>query len=254
VQTFFEGFCKGGSARWWRNRHNKHHAMPNMIGQDGDLNTTPFFAWDPVLAQKVPTPLLKVQHLLFLPMLFLYVPIFFLTTKRFMYKKGYWDELGVVTLHFLFFHHLFFSVFGGEMWSFLTTYAIGYGVQGLYLGFYFAVNHFAEERIEDKNLSYDEWQMRTAVNWGCQTEYRWFNGFVSGFLNYQIEHHLWPGMPPFHYVEVSKLTQKYGTEKKLPYRDLSFGAAVKGMFQGMKDTTATELARRKELKARKKNA
>ena len=25
-QHFFEGLCKGGSASWWRNRHNKHHA------------------------------------------------------------------------------------------------------------------------------------------------------------------------------------------------------------------------------------
>ena len=35
LQTVFEGLCKGGSARWWRSRHNKHHACPNMIGVDG---------------------------------------------------------------------------------------------------------------------------------------------------------------------------------------------------------------------------
>merc|ERR1719161_1128485 len=119
-------------------------------------------------------------------MLFLYVPIFFLTTKRFMYRKGYWDELGIVSLHFLAFYQLFFQCFGGELWSFLTVYSIGYGVQGLYLGFYFALSHFAEERVEEKHLSYDEWQMRTAINWGCDSPYRWFNGFASGFLNFQI--------------------------------------------------------------------
>ena len=47
-QHFFEGLCKGGSAAWWRNRHNKHHAKTNVLGEDGDLRTTPFFAWDPV--------------------------------------------------------------------------------------------------------------------------------------------------------------------------------------------------------------
>ena len=26
LQHLFEGLCKGGSASWWRNRHNKHHA------------------------------------------------------------------------------------------------------------------------------------------------------------------------------------------------------------------------------------
>ena len=53
LQNFFEGLCKGGSASWWRNRHNKHHAKTNVIGEDGDLRTTPFFAWDPELAKKV---------------------------------------------------------------------------------------------------------------------------------------------------------------------------------------------------------
>jgi hypothetical protein len=77
LQTFFEGFLKGGSvstaelphfklmrrfdvlsvcvcyqARWWRNRHNKHHAQPNRIGVDGDLATAPLFAWDQKLAKK----------------------------------------------------------------------------------------------------------------------------------------------------------------------------------------------------------
>ena len=52
-QHLFEGLCKGGSASWWRSRHNKHHAKTNVIGEDGDLRTTPFFAWDPILAKKV---------------------------------------------------------------------------------------------------------------------------------------------------------------------------------------------------------
>jgi hypothetical protein len=30
IQMFFEGFIKGGSGAWWRNRHNKHHAKPNV--------------------------------------------------------------------------------------------------------------------------------------------------------------------------------------------------------------------------------
>lgn len=32
LQTLFECLIKGGSARWWRNRHTKHHAFPNVPG------------------------------------------------------------------------------------------------------------------------------------------------------------------------------------------------------------------------------
>jgi fatty acid desaturase len=52
VQSIFECFLKGGSARWWRNRHHKHHAFPNTFGLDGDLRTTPFVAFDEVLIRR----------------------------------------------------------------------------------------------------------------------------------------------------------------------------------------------------------
>ena len=75
-QHFFEGLLKGGSASWWRNRHNKHHAKTNVLGEDGDLRTTPFFAWDMTLAQKVPDWSLKTQAFTFLPALGAYVFVF----------------------------------------------------------------------------------------------------------------------------------------------------------------------------------
>ena len=33
------------SGSWWRNQHNKHHAMPQKIGHDVDLNTLPLVAF-----------------------------------------------------------------------------------------------------------------------------------------------------------------------------------------------------------------
>ena len=128
---------KGGSNRWWRSRHNKHHAMPNSIEYDGDLRTTPFFAWDETLVKKVPTFLLRIQHLLFIPMLALYVPVFFITTKLFVIRKKYWDELGLICIHF------YLSSFFFTNWTdFVIFYSIGYAVQGVYLGGMFGLNHF----------------------------------------------------------------------------------------------------------------
>lgn len=69
IQSFFECFCKGGSARWWRNRHSKHHAQPNRIGVDGDLATQPLFAWSLTESKKCPDWALRWQHLSFIPAL-----------------------------------------------------------------------------------------------------------------------------------------------------------------------------------------
>jgi hypothetical protein len=81
-QHFFEGLMKGGSASWWRNRHNKHHAKTNVLGEDGDLRTTPFFAWDETLAKKVPDWSLRTQAFTFLPALGAYVFVFAFTVRK----------------------------------------------------------------------------------------------------------------------------------------------------------------------------
>lgn len=39
-------FLMGGSADWWKGRHNRHHASPNHNDIDLDIRTLPLFAWD----------------------------------------------------------------------------------------------------------------------------------------------------------------------------------------------------------------
>eukprot|EP00494_Astrolonche_serrata_P009573 UN09627 len=64
-QDMLTGFMVGNNAKWWRNRHSKHHAQPQVHGRDGDLKTMPLLAWCEVLAEKCPDWLLKYQHIYF---------------------------------------------------------------------------------------------------------------------------------------------------------------------------------------------
>ena len=41
IQVFFYGTGCGMSGAFWRNQHNKHHATPQKIGHDVDLDTLP---------------------------------------------------------------------------------------------------------------------------------------------------------------------------------------------------------------------
>ena len=45
LQVVLYGVGCGMSGSWWRNQHNKHHAMPQKIGHDVDLNTLPLVAF-----------------------------------------------------------------------------------------------------------------------------------------------------------------------------------------------------------------
>jgi len=264
LQTFFEGFLKGGSARWWRNRHNKHHAQPNRIGVDGDLATTPLFAWDQKLAKKCFSWSLAIQQYTFLPFLAAYVPVFFYTTKRFMWRKGYYDELGVMLLHW-YVVGCYFNLTG--MWGdvsywrqWFVLYSVGYSFQGVYLGFFFGLNHYAEARMEGNNTSWPRWQTTTAVNWGIPNKDKngkvttlqhcqgWFWAVASGFLNLQVEHHFFPQMPPFAYVFAQPEVERFCKGHDMPYRNLSFLGACGKMFGGLRDTGIEALAARKAKK------
>ena len=240
VQTFFEGFLKGGSARWWRNRHNKHHAMPNAIEYDGDLRTTPFFAWDPILIQKVPTFLLRVQHILFIPFMILYVPVFFVSTKLFMIRKKYWDELLIVMLHFY-----CSSFFVKSLSDYMMFYWIGYSIQGLYLGLMFALNHFAMPRIDNLETSWEKWQISTTCNWGVGNRYA---EIFSGFLNLQIEHHIVPQMPAENVHLIVKDVIHYCNQHNITYTAYTFKEAFVNMINGLRISGIEELERRKKLK------
>ena len=242
TQAIYESLMKGGSGRWWRNRHNKHHAMPNSIQHDGDLRTTPFFAWDDVLIKKVPTSLLRIQHLLFIPMLGMYVPILATSVLSYVVRMGYWDELGLIALHFV-----LASRFNSNIYDLLIFYFIGYAVQGIYLGCMFGMSHYTYPRVEtDDQLDWVSWQCTTACNWGIGSR---FAEYFSGFLNLQIEHHIATRMPPENYHLIIDDMRKYTAEHSLPYFETSFADAFKSMIVGLHRTGRKEYDRRLKLKS-----
>ena len=237
IQSLYESFAKGGSGRWWRNRHNKHHAMPNSIEHDGDLRTTPFFAWDDVLIKKVPTVLLRIQHLLFIPMLAIYVPVLATSVFGFVIRRRYWDELGLMVMHFW-----MVSQFCTNIQSLLIFYFIGYSIQGIYLGCMFGLSHYTMPRIETSdNHDWASWQYMTTCNWGVGSR---FAEYFSGFLNLQIEHHIATKMPPENYNLIVDDMRSYAKRNKLPYMEISFCQAMCDMIGGLRTTGRREYARR----------
>jgi len=239
-QHFFEGVLKGGSASWWRNRHNKHHAKTNVLGEDGDLRTTPFFAWDETLAKKVPDWSLKTQAFTFLPALGAYVFIFAFTVRKYAIVKKLWLEAFLMMFHYV----LFATALGAngcDLATGLTYYATGYAFQGIYLGFFFGLSHFACERVPS-TATWMESSMEGTVNWAGSSA---LAGYISGFLNVQIEHHMAPQMPMENLRKIRGDCKALAKQFGLPYREVSFIEAIKLMLGGLYQTGREELALRK---------
>ena len=236
VQVAFEGFAKGGSAAWWRNRHNKHHAKPNVHTQDSDLVTLPFLSWDKEHVKKAPKWLVRYQAYYFLPLLCLYVPIFFITTKLFMWRKKHPFEACVSALHYYVFIKGLVSWSGLTALQTLSWFTIGYAVQGLYLGFLFSLSHFVMPQMQNKDegmhIDWIKLQCATTLNFSTSEVVGW----LSGHLNLQIEHHLCPTMPSNNYQyirkDVAALCKKY---PELRYTSLDFWDAVKLNFHTLNE-------------------
>jgi len=242
-QHYFEGLLKGGSASWWRNRHNKHHAKTNVLGEDGDLRTTPFFAWDATLAKKVPDWSLRTQAFTFLPALGAYVFVFAFTVRKYSVVKKLWHEVLLMIAHYLLFYYGCTAA-GATSAQLATYYCVGYAWQGIYLGFFFGLSHFAVERVPS-TATWLESSMIGTIDWAGSSA---FLGYVSGFLNIQIEHHMAPQMPMENLRQIRADCKASALKLGLPYREVSFITAAKMMMHGLWTTGREELALRADRK------
>jgi len=240
IQMFFEGFIKGGSGAWWRNRHNKHHAKPNVHKFDSDLNTLPFLAWDDKLAATCPKWIIAFQQWTYFPLLSLYVFIFFVTTKLFMMRKKLTAEMAVCASHFVVWWPCMYYFLNMSALQVAGFYSTGYAVQGLYLGYVFSLNHFPmpvmHER-EDVKMDWVSLQALTTRN----MEPHWFVTWFSGDLNYQIEHHLCPQMPPYRYHLIWKDVQKLLAKHNIEYDMKPIGEATYLSMKMLGDVAANRL-------------
>mmetsp|Transcript_3131 Transcript_3131/g.4816 ORF Transcript_3131/g.4816 Transcript_3131/m.4816 type:complete len:480 (-) Transcript_3131:30-1469(-) len=98
-------------------------------------------------------------------------------------------------------------------------------VTGYYLAFNFQVSHVSTEceyplGEASDNLVNDEWaisQVKTSVDYGHNS---WLTAFFSGALNYQVTHHLYPGVSQYHYPAIAPIIKKTCAEFGVEYKCL----------------------------------
>ncbi len=232
VQNIVEGLLKGGSASWWREKHNKHHSKTNILHYDEDWDTLPFLSWDKKLSKN--KCWLRFQYIYFIPILSLYVPYLWFSTKIHMFKNKKFMEVTYVILHYFIFAMILnsynYSILQGIYW-----FLIGYMIQGIYLGFVFSLNHFPLQ-LEYTDTK-EEWVIQNIVSTLNYSTKNSFITWITGHLNYQIEHHLVFDMPAYNYPfiqnDIIQLCKKYDIE----YKNFSLREAIKMNFTKLKNST-----------------
>jgi fatty acid desaturase len=212
----------GISHGWWMNKHNRHHANPNKIGKDPDIeaDTLSFVEESAATRKGVLAWLTRRQGYLFFPLLLLeglnlHVKSITSLTAR-TPVKGRWLELGMLAGRFLIYFGLIFWLLPfGMAWAFI---GVQLAVFGLYMGATFAPNHKGMPIIPaDIKLDFLSKQVRTSRN----ITGGWWATILMGGLNYQIEHHLFPSMPRPHLRTARTLVREHCRSNDVPYVETS---------------------------------
>ena len=209
----------GMSYGWWRHKHTRHHANPNKIDVDPDIDL-PVISFTPEQARAPRSPfaqwLVAHQGIFFFPILLLEglslhaSGIRRVTSREKLERR--WVEIGFLTLRLVGFVTLVFLVLSpGIAFVFL---AVQLGIFGVYMGMVFAPNHKGMPLVpKDAKLDFLTRQVLMSRNVRGTRAL----DVVMGGLNYQIEHHLFPSMPRPHLRHVAPMVQTYCASHGVPY-------------------------------------
>ncbi|HST03914.1 MAG TPA: fatty acid desaturase [Chloroflexia bacterium] len=215
----------GMSIGWWRDKHNAHHANPNVADVDPDLDI-PVLAFTETEAQTrrgLARKVLPFQAALFLPFVSLSSIDFQLSSIRFQFI-GSSKSIGrrALELSLLLAHKV--GYIGGLLLIFgLWGLAVGAAHQaclGILLGTAFAPNHKGMPMVDDSiKDDFLRKQVLTARNVRGPKLLTTFVDWWYGGLNYQIEHHLFPAMPRCNLGQARALTMQFCQHHGISYHE-----------------------------------
>lgn len=212
----------GMSYSWWDSKHSRHHANPNQVGRDPDIevDTISFLGTDAAQSRGFIRWITQRQGWLFFPLLTLEGLNLHLHGFKHIFGRGpvkaRWQEIVMITLRFiLVFTPIFVLLPLGKAFAFS---GVMLAVFGVCMGASFAPNHKGMPVIDpNTRLDFFSKQVRTSRNirggW-------WATTFMGG-LNYQIEHHLFPSMARPHLAKTRLIVREFCAEHDVPYTETS---------------------------------
>jgi fatty acid desaturase len=220
------GYLTGGgllgmSFDWWVDKHNRHHASPNHVDDDPDINNLAIaYSREQALERRGPMRWLAAyQAFAFFPMLFFLGISMHVSSVAYQFTpaaKRRWQEFGIMGGHLAIYAGVLLYFLGP--WQALLFMAIHKGVAGFYMASVFAPNHKGMPQVDDEaKLDFLRVQVLTArnVRSGPATDL-WY-----GSLNYQIEHHLFPAMPRNRIRAAHRIVREFCGEVGVSYYETS---------------------------------
>jgi fatty acid desaturase len=276
IQMVTMGFGGGVSSTLWNSMHNKHHAAPQRINHDIDLDTTPFVAFFKTafenntrmqelyknkVAERLVRLWMRFQAWLFIPitngvLVHLFWTYYLHPQRAFrhaMSKKSVSavSELSFIALSHIVIPAIFYSLspdhFNMSIAYCYFLYMICNVFNFIYLFGHFSLSHtFTGVIPETESLRWFEYAIGHSVNISTRSA---LVTWIMGYLNFQIEHHLFPSMPQYKNALAAPVVREFCTKwnkqkenvadvagsRYINYVEVGYWDAWKKMFQNLND-------------------
>jgi fatty acid desaturase len=212
----------GVSYGWWVQKHNRHHGNPNDVDLDPDIKVGAIAYNDEQAQARRGAGRLAAmyQAYLFFPLTtFLAWSMHVAGTQYLIKEPSRYRrlEFGLLAVHAVV--YLTAMVYFLGPWSALMVVLIQKAVGGAYMASVFAPNHKGMTQTDSSSrLDFVRTQVLTARNIrGHPITDLWY-----GSLNYQIEHHLFPGMARLNLRRAQPIVKQFCRERGIAYHETSF--------------------------------
>lgn len=272
---FWGNLAQGYSMQWWKNKHNGHHAVPNLHNStpfttdgDPDIDTMPLLAWSLKQARSlrecspdgkdtaVTKFFIRYQAILYFPILLLARLSWLNESAKTAFgisassenarieweRKGLQypmlEKVGIVV------HHAWvFAVSTGfgrfsflySMWYFLTA-TCGCG---FLLALVFGLGHNGMA-VYDADKRPDFWKLQVTTTRNITGGHGFPQFFVDWFcggLQYQVEHHLFPMMPRHNLAKAHTLVVSFCKEWGVTYHEADLVDGTIEVLKHLKDVS-----------------
>ncbi|ROO63244.1 fatty acid desaturase [Micromonospora sp. Llam0] len=224
----------GLSYGWWIDKHNRHHAHPNEVGSDPDIEpgVLVFTGWHAPLRSRALRLWRRAQAYMFFPLLLLeglnlhVASVRALAGPTVRSRADRALETTLFAVHTVAYLAVVFLVL--PPWQAIAFIAVHQALFGFYMGCSFAPNHKGMPVLTaDDDLDYLRRQVLTSRNirGGRLTD------FVLGGLNYQIEHHLFPSMPRPNLRRSQHLIRRFCAEHGVSYAETGVFASYRQVLR-----------------------
>jgi fatty acid desaturase len=246
VGLLHANLVNGASYGWWVNHHNRHHSHPNNMDLDPDIRRrTVIFDMKQYPSRRGYKKLVvRHQSILF----FVFLPLEALKFQRTAVQalsQGASQrpllEGALILARAAIYLGLLFTLLSPA--KAIVFFLVQQGVQGTYFGLLFAPNHKGMEvRSDAESLNWLDRQVITSRN----IRPSWYMDFLTGGLNYQIEHHLFPTMPQKSLRRCREIVQAYCAENGIRYHEVGFWQSYREVAVYLHNVSAPVRAARRE--------